>query len=199
VYARHEGVRTGRDFVFGHAEIARLLVRVGEGMSLRAASAELREHVLRQGPGGPSRQANLAVNYLDAYAEAVLAELHPTHWPRVVVLDATTLFSRGFRPTSDDPAEARTGSLPAGTILVALDGERRRPRPCLMAVASGQGRLVLASLLWPSRRRTGGRGGRPRPGHQPGRPRHLAQSDRDRLTPSCRGPDPGAGARRRDP
>lgn len=37
-YARHEGVPTGRDFVFGHAEIARLFLRIGEGMSLRAAS-----------------------------------------------------------------------------------------------------------------------------------------------------------------
>ncbi|HLE79328.1 MAG TPA: zinc-ribbon domain-containing protein [Candidatus Limnocylindrales bacterium] len=138
VYARHEGVATGRDFVFGHAEIARLLIRVGEGMSLRAASAELREHVLRQGAAGTSRQANLAVNYLDAYARAVLAELHPTRWPRVVVVDTTTLFTRGFRPTSDDPAEARTGSLRAGTILVALDGARRRPTPCLMAVAGAK-------------------------------------------------------------
>ncbi len=137
-YARHEGIRTGRDFVFGHAEIARLLVRVGEGMSLRAASADLREHVLRQAAAGTSRQANLAVNYLDAYAPAILAELHPTSWPRVVVLDATTLFTRGFRSSSDDPAEARTGSLRAGTILVALDGEHRRPTPCLMAVAGAK-------------------------------------------------------------
>ena len=138
VYARHEGIPTGRDFVFGHAEIARLLVRVGEGMSLRAASADLREHVLRSGAGGTSRQANLAVNYLDAFAPAVLAELHPTRWPRVVVLDTTTLFTRGFRSISDDPAEARTGNLRAGTILVALDGQRRRPTPCLMTVAGAK-------------------------------------------------------------
>lgn len=45
VYGRHEGVKTGRDFVFGHAEIARLFLRIGEGMSLRAASRELRESV----------------------------------------------------------------------------------------------------------------------------------------------------------
>jgi len=138
VYARHEGIPTGRDFVFGHAEVARLLVRVGEGMSLRAASADLREHVLRTSQGGTSRQANLAVNYLDAYAGAVLAELLPTRWPRVVVLDATTLFTRGFRSTSDDPAEARTGSLRAGTILIALDGERHRPTPCRMTVAEAK-------------------------------------------------------------
>lgn len=137
-FARHEGVATGRDFVFGHAEIARLLIRVGEGMSLRAASADLRAHVLRTRSGGTSRQANLAVNYVDAFASIVLAELSPTTWPRVVVLDATTLFTRGFRSTSEDPAEARTGALRAGTILVALDGERRRPMPCLLAVAGAK-------------------------------------------------------------
>ena len=110
VYGRHEGVKTGRDFVFGHAEIARLFVRVGEGMSLRAASRELRESVFRAchrhrptrsfrsiRPGETSRQANLAVNYLDAFAPAVMAALHPTAWPRVLVLDTTTLFTRGYR------------------------------------------------------------------------------------------------------
>ena len=91
VYGRHEGVRTGRDFVFGHAEIARLFLRVGEGMSLRAASRELRASVFRVchrhrpkppftsiRPGETSRQANLAVNYLDAFAPVVIDTLHPT-------------------------------------------------------------------------------------------------------------------------
>jgi hypothetical protein len=45
VYERHEGVRTGHDFVFGHVEIARLFLRIGEGMSLRDASAELRRSI----------------------------------------------------------------------------------------------------------------------------------------------------------
>ncbi len=56
-YGRHEGVKTGRGFVFGHAEIARLFLRVGEGMSLRAASQELRDSVFRgrrQRPVAPS-------------------------------------------------------------------------------------------------------------------------------------------------
>jgi len=52
VYGRHEGVKTGRGFVLGHAEIARLFLRVGEGMSLRAASQELRESVFRGRPAG---------------------------------------------------------------------------------------------------------------------------------------------------
>ena len=152
-YGRHEGVRTGRDFVFGHQEIARLLLRVGEGMSLRAASRELRHSVFRfcrrhrlthgLGADEPSRQANLAVNYLDAFAPAVIDALHPTHWPPVVILDTTSLFTRGYRATAGPAAEgtsdeARVGNLKAGTILVALDGTARGARPCLMRVAGGK-------------------------------------------------------------
>jgi len=141
VYGRHEGIRTGRDFVFGHAEIARLFLRVGEGMSLRAASQELRDSVLRSRSGHTSRQANLAVDYLDAFAPAVVAELHPRVWPRVIVLDARTLFTRGYRPARDregDPDEAWVGEQKAGTILVALDGTVGRPQPCLMRVAGAR-------------------------------------------------------------
>ena len=156
VYGRHEGVSTGRDFVFGHQEIARLFLRIGEGMSLRTASRELRESIFRFchrhrpkprlrsiRPGETSRQANLAVNYLDAFAPAVIAALHPTTWPRVVVLDTTTLFTRGYRPSAGQSGdgggdESRVGNLKAGTVLVALDGTARGARPCLMAVAGGK-------------------------------------------------------------
>ena len=143
VYARHEGVRTGRGFVFGHVEIARLFLRIGEGMSLRAASAELRDSVFRSRGRSTSRQANLAVDYLDAFAPAVIAALHPTVWPRVLILDARTLFTRGYRPSraqggEGDPDEAWVGELKAGTILVALDGTSRRPQPCLMRVAGAK-------------------------------------------------------------
>jgi hypothetical protein len=155
VYARHEGVKTGRDFVFGHVEIARLFLRVGEGMSLRAASRMLREAVFRSchrhrptrpfrsiRPGETSRQANLAVTYLDAFAPAVIAALHPTSWPRVLVLDTTTLFTRGYRRARGAPGgegdEARAGNLKAGTILIALDGTARGARPCLLRVAGAK-------------------------------------------------------------
>ncbi|MBI2764079.1 MAG: hypothetical protein HYX54_10130 [Chloroflexi bacterium] len=157
VYGRHEGVKTGRDFVFAHAEIARLFLRIGEGMSLRAASRELRESIFRAchrhrstrpfrsiRPGETSRQANLAVNYLDAFASAVVAALHPTDWPQIVVLDTTTLFTRGYRASRTEPAdgtatESRVGNLKAGTILVALDGTAGpRARPCLMQVAGAK-------------------------------------------------------------
>jgi hypothetical protein len=156
VYGRHEGVRTGRDFVFGHAEVARLLVRVGEGMSLRAASQGLRASVFRHGrDGDASRQANLAVSYLDVFAPAIVAALHPTRWPRALVIDARTLFTRGYRPTGSPgpegaPDEAWVGEQKAGTILIALDGTDRRARPCLMRVAGGKDteswRAFLATL-----------------------------------------------------
>ncbi len=151
VYARHEGVKTGRDFVFGHQEIARLFLRIGEGMSLREASRELRESVFRAchrhrprpsfrhiRAGETSRQANLAVNYLDAFASAVIAALHPRIWPRVLVLDTTTLFTRGYRPSRPDGSDERVGNLKAGTVLIALDAGDHRVRPCLMRVAGGK-------------------------------------------------------------
>jgi hypothetical protein len=155
VYARHEGVKTGRGFVFGHAEIARLFLRVGEGMSLRAASHALRGSVFRgrpqrrpgrsgrTGTEEPSRQANLAVDYLDAFAPAVIAALHPIAWPRVIILDSVPLLTRGYRTsrdpsTDDDEADTRVGNLKAGTILIALDGTVRGARPCLMQVAGAK-------------------------------------------------------------
>jgi len=142
-YGRHEGVPTGRGFVFGHAEIARLFLRVGEGMSLRAASQRLRDSVFRSAGRDTSRQANLAVDYLDAFAPAVVAALHPMAWPRVVVLDSRTLFTRSYRADRDagsdgEPQEAWVAEQKAGTILVALDGTSPRPRPCLMRVAGAR-------------------------------------------------------------
>jgi hypothetical protein len=155
VYGRHEGVRTGRDCVFGHQEIARLFLRVGEGMSLRAASRELREAVFRSHGGSVSRQANLAVDYLDAFAPEVIAALGPTRWPRVVVIDARSLFTRGYRAVreraaDDAPEGAWVAELKAGTILVALDGTMSHPVPCLMRVAGAKDaeswRTFLAAL-----------------------------------------------------
>ncbi len=142
VYERHEGVRTGIDFTFGHAEIARLFLRLGEGMSLREASAELRRSVFRLTGSDASRQANLAVNYVDAFAPAVIEGLHPRTWPAVIVIDATTLMTRGYRPTPaaepGEPSTRRVGNLKAGTIMVALDATGRRSVPCLMEAQGGK-------------------------------------------------------------
>jgi hypothetical protein len=95
--------------------------------------------IFRSAAGGTSRQANLAVTYLDAFAPAVLATLHPTDWPRVVLIDARSLFTRGYRrsPNEEGADERWVAELKAGTVLVALDGSARRPTPCLMRIAGG--------------------------------------------------------------
>lgn len=161
VYERHEGVTTGRDCIFGHAEIARLFLRIGEGLSLREASTELRRAVFRvrrpnprragfagSRSGETSRQANLAVNYLDAFAPAVITALHPRTWPRVIVIDSTTLLTRGYRTVvidgADDAgpplgeAEQRVGNLKAGTVLAAFDPTGAAVVPCLLGAQGGK-------------------------------------------------------------
>ena len=158
-YERHEGIRTGVDFVFGHNEIAKLLIRVGEGMSLRDASRDLRSSILRVNrrdrakprlksirAGATSRQANLAVNYLDAYAPVLLDTIAPQEWPRVLVLDSTTLMRRGMRAPTDAEIEAGAdpdedvlaGNLKAGTILVGMDATGPSVVPCLIQVQGGK-------------------------------------------------------------
>jgi hypothetical protein len=159
IYERHEGVRTGRGFVFGIQEIARVLLRVGEGMSLRDASRDERVAVLRVNrrapdkprfksirPGATSRQANLAVNYLDAYAPAIIDALHPREWPEVVVLDSTSLKTSGFRPPTkaeiekgaDPDEEKEAGDLKAGTIMIAMDPTGPATKPCLIQAQGGK-------------------------------------------------------------
>ena len=160
IYARHEGTKTGAGFVFGHQEIARLFLRVGEGMSLRKASGELRESIFRVNhrdpakaplkrirPGQTSQQANLAVNYLDAYAPAIIDKLHPKCWPAVIVIDSTTLMTSGYRRTAakDDAepgakgdSEKAAGNLKAGTIMVAFDPTGPSAKPCLIQVQGGK-------------------------------------------------------------
>jgi hypothetical protein len=159
IFERHEGVKTGRSFIFGHQEIARLFLRIGEGMSLRDASRELRDAVFRVNqreptkhrftrmrPGETSKQAALASNYLDAYAAGVVEALHPRTWPRVVILDSTTLMTRGYRSPGaveirdgrDPSDELQAGNLKAGTILIAMDPTGPAVKPCLVQVRGGK-------------------------------------------------------------
>jgi hypothetical protein len=159
VFERHEGVKTGRHFVFGHQEVARLFLRIGEGMSLRDASRELRDSVFRVNhreagkrpfkrirPGETSKQAGLAINYLDAYAPAVIEALHPRTWPRVVIIDSTSLTTRGYRSPgaaairdgADPTDEKQAGNLKAGTIMIAMDPTGPAVKPCLIQVQGGK-------------------------------------------------------------
>ena len=163
LYERHEGLRTGRNFVFAHQEIARLLMRVGELASLRGASKQLREELARTnqraatkqpfkriGRGQTSKQANLAVNWIDAYAPTVIDALLPKSWPKVVAVDSTTMMTRGYRPLSERDAapgdgepewaegEKKVGDLKAGTIMFAVDHTGPEGRPFLIQAHGGK-------------------------------------------------------------
>ena len=94
-----------------------------------------------------SRQANLAVNYLDAFAPVVIAALHARTWPQAIVVDSTTLMTRGYRKVATDvvdggapggEAEQRVGNLKAGTILAALDPTGPVVVPCLIEAHGGK-------------------------------------------------------------
>ncbi len=145
VFDRHEGTKTGRGFIFGHVEIARLLVRVGEGMSLRAASKQLREDVFRGRWSGTSNQANLAVSYLDAYGFEVVERLRPKAWPKTIIVDSTALTTGGYRDEPPDKDgtekgedEQRSGGLKAGTVMIATDGTKHSRPPVLIQVQGGK-------------------------------------------------------------
>ncbi len=47
VLERHEGTKTGADFLYGHTEIAAALTRVGEGDTFRWASMAMRQAIFR--------------------------------------------------------------------------------------------------------------------------------------------------------
>jgi len=138
--ARHEGTKTAADFIFGHTEIAEALIRVGAGDSLRLASKSARQAIFRTcqrqwkriGPGQTSTQGHLAAEYVDAYADVVVAGLAPGSWPRSIAIDSMPLRTRGYR------AGAKVGNLEAGEILVAVDHTRRPAVPVLMQVQGGK-------------------------------------------------------------
>ena len=143
-YARHEGVKTGRGFIFGHEEIARVFLRVGEGMSLREASRELREAVFRCRRHGPTGEPSGEPR--GRLPRRLRPGRHrrapPETWPRVVVLDSVPLLTRGHRPPRSEHSGrgGRSGWATSrrAQYRVALDGTARGARPCLMRVAGAK-------------------------------------------------------------
>jgi hypothetical protein len=120
--ARHEGAETPRNFFYSAREIAELLVDLGQGTSLRKASAKLRREAARSGTDqfgnrSVSRHGQLAINYLTAFGPIITDGLLPKVWPRSVVLDGTPFLRR---TTYDDGAPRQGG--PIGFALYAAHG-----------------------------------------------------------------------------
>jgi hypothetical protein len=91
--AVHEGLPSPRFCFFSAREIAATLVRVGEGMSYRAAGRYVRQLAGRMRPAAgtipehPSRDGSLVEDSVEVFAPALFSERRPTEWPDVVILD----------------------------------------------------------------------------------------------------------------
>lgn len=132
-YERHEGVKTPKRFLFGHQEIAEALIKVGQGRSMRGASADLRDAIERHiAPKQPSNEGHLAAEYIDHYGALVVDALMPKQWPAVIGIDSLPLRTRGYRDG------VQVGDLEAGEIMVAVDYTVRPPVPCLIQVQGGK-------------------------------------------------------------
>lgn len=116
-------------YTFAVAEIARALVLVGEGKSLREASQKVRYGAGRftsdrHGNRWASRQNALVSDYLDNYAPVVVRAMTPTHWHRMLVLDSQPLGIRIRQATNPGYDPDREG----GAVLVAAGRDRSQPR-----------------------------------------------------------------------
>jgi hypothetical protein len=142
------GDHIGYRFDFAYREAAAGLILIGQGMSFRKASAQLRKQA-RRWQGGltmvTSGEAQLTQSYVDAFAPLVLGELASTRWPEVVAIDSKPLKRKrivgGKRATGGDEA---------GEIMVAVEHPiyaNLRPRPLLIQVQGGKDRVSWAKFL----------------------------------------------------
>jgi hypothetical protein len=81
--ARHEGHPAPRRLQFTTREIAQVLVRLGEGMSYRAAGRYARQRAGR----GLSRDSSVVEDWVEIFAPTVFEAFAPARWPDVLLLD----------------------------------------------------------------------------------------------------------------
>ena len=126
---RAEGPTIVPSYSFAVAEVARGLVLIGEGTSIRASSQKVRYGAGRftsdhHGNRWASRQNALVSDYLDNYAPIVVRAMTPTRWPRMLVLDSQPLGIRIRQATNPGYDPSREG----GAVLVAAGRDRNQPR-----------------------------------------------------------------------
>jgi hypothetical protein len=134
-YGFGEGPRTGHDFTFTVQEIAKTLYEVGRGESYRHASQLGREAANRYTTGAPdpSREAALAMQYVDVFADLILAPRAPTHWPSIVAVDVLPLRKRRF-----NPGGPTFGGADRGAVIVAVDHSSPRGKALLLHLSGGK-------------------------------------------------------------
>ncbi len=147
---RDEGPETARKAEFTIREAARVLVRVGEGRSLREASEEARRGAgwstrSARGHLRPSKHGQLAADYVGAYGPVVRDHYLPPAWPTVLLLDEQP-FSRVKHGADGYPTR---GHLPDFSLL-AVYGYPDGPgsgQLWRLAVAPGSSRVEWEEFL----------------------------------------------------
>lgn len=94
-YEQHEGPQAPRTYAFGVREIARALIRVGQGASYREAGRNVRRQANRRRSNPPpygawsdvSAEPNVVEDWVEVFAPVVFAPFAPTCWPAKVVAD----------------------------------------------------------------------------------------------------------------
>lgn len=124
---RVDGATAIPGYAFSVAEIARALVLVGQGVSMREASQQVRFEAdrYRVDPSGrrtASRQNALSADYLDQYAQVVIRRFTPTRWPRILTLDSQPLDVRAYGADALGYRPERRG----GAVLVAAGKDEPR-------------------------------------------------------------------------
>lgn len=95
ILTRREGPQTPRNCVFTVREVAKLLVALAQGRSMRSAARDMRKSADRTvlsawGRQRPSPHGQVAADYAAALGQALVGELMPDHWPDAIALDETT-------------------------------------------------------------------------------------------------------------
>lgn len=147
---RADGATAVPFYTFSVAEIARALVLVGQGISMREASQRIRfeadrYQADRSGRRTASRQNALSADYLDHYAQAVIRRFTPPRWARILTLDSQPLDMRAYGADALGYKPERRG----GAVLVAAgkDEPRQRARTWHVGLAGDETEASWASFL----------------------------------------------------
>jgi len=98
--ARHEGPPTPRRGTYTVREIAAALMRVGEGMSYRAAGRFVRRRAGRKANG----EGRLVADWVETYAPLIYQPQIPSAWPDVLLIDEIPFHIRWQnRPSGRQP------------------------------------------------------------------------------------------------
>jgi hypothetical protein len=125
LYAPNEGPQGARDYLYSIREVARALIRVGEGATYREAAHAARQHAGRGRQASKhevrySHHAQLISDWVETFAPVVYEPHHDFSWPK----QGSVLFDEvPFRINTGIPGGARTF-----TILAAMGWDETRER-----------------------------------------------------------------------